>query len=73
MASGRWRSPTEHHDLAIGFFGFFAIAFVVISLALQVTGREALWASFPALISGGIVLVAWTLRRRHLARADERD
>ena len=65
------RRGKETYDLGLGFFGFFAVAFVVVSLILQLSGRDAVWASLSALATGVVVLLVWLFRRRFLARTAE--
>ena len=67
------RRSKETYDLGLGFFGFFAVAFVGVSLFLQVTGRDAVWASLSALAAGAVTLGVWIFRRRFLARPLEED
>ena len=73
MDDERRRRRRDTYDLGLGFFGFFTVAFVGVSLFLQVTGRDAIWASWPAFGAGAVVLVIWLSRRRFLARPSDHD
>lgn len=61
------RRGKETYDLGVGFFAFFAVAFFVVSLVLQLTGGDAIWASVSALAAAAILGVIWLFRRRFLA------
>jgi uncharacterized membrane protein len=68
MDDRRRRRSIETYDLGLGFFGFFAVAFFAVSLFLQVTGRDPIWASFSAIVSFAILGAVWLFRRRFIAR-----
>jgi hypothetical protein len=62
----------EDFDIIIGFLGFWALALLVITLFLEVTGQPAL---LPAMVLLVVVLALWgmiRLRRRLPARAGRR-
>jgi lysozyme family protein len=65
------RRTKETYDLAIGFFGFFAVAFFVVSLVSQLTGGPAVWASATCLVAAAVVGLLWIFRRRALSRSDD--
>jgi hypothetical protein len=65
------RRTKETYDLGIGFFGFFAVAFFVISLVSQLTGGSAVWASWSCLVAAAVVGIMWLFRRRALSRSDD--
>lgn len=67
------RRGKETYDLGLGFFGFFAVAFVGVSLFLQISGHPAVWASLCALAAGAVELVIWISRRRFLNRTPHED
>jgi hypothetical protein len=72
MNSGRRRqSGIQTYDLGIGFFGFFAVAFFVISLSFQITGMDPIWASASALVSLALVGILWYFRRRFILRSKD--
>lgn len=71
MDGRRRRQAVETYDLGLGFFGFFAVAFFATSLFLQVSGRDAIWASLAALVSFAIVGAVWLFRRRYLLRSKD--
>ena len=49
--------PTDGIDVAIGFLAFFAIAFLIITIVCELTGRPALsWALILLALVVGIVL-----------------
>ncbi len=68
-AGRRRRANLQTYDLGVGFFGFFAVAFFVISLVAQLTGMDSIWASAAALLSFVIVALIWVFRRRFLQRS----
>jgi hypothetical protein len=65
----RRRGDLQTYDLGVGFFGFFAVAFFVISLCFQIGGQDSIWASAAALVSFAVVGVIWFFRRRFLLRS----
>jgi hypothetical protein len=71
MDDRRRRRTKESYDVAIGFFGFFAVAFFVISLVTQLTGGAAVWASACCLVAAAIVGVTWIFRRRALLKPND--
>lgn len=64
----RWRDSRETVDVALGFVGFFAVAFLGITLFCELTGEPALvWAlTLLALVLAFVGLLQ--LRRRITAR-----
>jgi Flp pilus assembly protein TadB len=71
MDDRRRRRTKESYDLAVGFFGFFAVAFFIVSLVTQLTGGSAVWASATCLVAAAVVGVIWIFRRRALSRPDD--
>lgn len=71
MDGRRRRQGIETYDLGLGFFGFFAVAFFAVSLFLQVSGRDAIWASLAAIVSFAITGGVWLFRRRYLLRSKD--
>ncbi|GAA2750266.1 hypothetical protein [Amnibacterium kyonggiense] len=69
MDARRRRQGVDTYDLGLGFFGFFAVAFFAVSLFLQVTGRDPIWASLAAIVSFAILGAVWLFRRRYIARS----
>jgi hypothetical protein len=67
----QYRTGLQTYDLGVGFFGFFAVAFFAVSLFLQVTGRDPIWASLSALASFAVVGLIWLFRRRFLLRSKD--
>ncbi|WP_051478852.1 hypothetical protein [Arthrobacter sp. H5] len=59
-ADRRQQRKAENLDILIGFLGFFAIALVVVIIAMEVSGQNAaLW----SIILLGVVLAIWRLFR----------
>lgn len=77
MDGRRRRSIKEGFDLGIGFFGFFAVAFCVITLVFEVLRQDALgWALGTlvlALITAGIFWIRQAVLRRLDHAAAESD
>ena len=70
MDDGRRRQYSiQTYDLGVGFFGFFAVAFVAISLLFQISGHDPIWASVSALASFAVLGVIWFFRRRFILRS----
>lgn len=70
--------PTDSTDLSIGFLGFFALAFLVITIVCELRGEPALtWALvLLALVAGVVVAVrhrAALLRRSRLPEGPDPD
>ncbi len=65
MDGRRRRDLKETFDLGLGFIGFFAVAFVAITLYLEITKADAL-------ISALTALVLLLFETRPLAPAPER-
>lgn len=73
MDGRRRRQGIETYDLGLGFFGFFAVAFFLVSLFFQIGGRDAIWASLSALVSFAVLGLIWMFRRRFLRRSRDSD
>ena len=72
MTDGRRRREIkETLDLGLGFVGFFALAFLVITFVTEITGGDALIWSGVTIFLLVVVGSLWLLRRRLLARFDE--
>ena len=72
MDGRRRRRIKEGFDLGVGFFGFFAAAFFVITLVYEVLGMDALAWSITTLLFAALVAGIWFLRREVLRRIDQR-
>ncbi|HEY8317818.1 MAG TPA: hypothetical protein VIG76_03225 [Amnibacterium sp.] len=73
MDGRRRRDLKETFDLGLGFIGFFAVAFVAITLYLEITKRDALISALTALVLLLFELGLWLLRRSVLNRPDRPD
>lgn len=73
MDGRRRRDLKETFDLGLGFIGFFAVAFVAITLWLEITRKDALWSSLTALVLILFEVGLWFLRRRVLNPPDGPD
>ena len=70
----RWSDPREAVDVGIGFVGFFALAFVIVTAACELTGLPALGWAITSLVLVLVLILLWQTRRRILAarlRAEE--
>ncbi len=70
----RWSDPREAVDVGLGFVGFFAVAFFVITLVCELTGQPALAWALITLVLVLLFVALWQARRRILAarlRAEE--
>ena len=67
----RWNDSREVVDVGLGFTGFFALAFLGITVWCELTGQPALgWAlTLLVLVLAFIGLLQW--RRRIIARRQE--
>ncbi|MFF2050123.1 hypothetical protein ACFVU2_00855 [Leifsonia sp. NPDC058194] len=63
----RWSDPREAVDVGIGFVGFFAFAFFVITLVCELTGQPALIWALVTLVLVLLLVALWQARRRILA------
>lgn len=73
MDGRRRRDLKETFDLGLGFIGFFAVAFVAITLYLEITRKDALVSALTALVLILFEVGLWFLRRSVLSRPDEPD
>jgi hypothetical protein len=73
QGGGQPRQLAETYDLGVGFFGFFAVAFFGVSLFLQITGRDPIWASLSCIVSFAVLGLIWLFRRRFLNRSRRSD
>lgn len=63
----RWSDPREAVDVGLGFVGFFAVAFFVITLVCELTGQPALTWALITLVLVLLFVALWQARRRILA------
>lgn len=63
----RWSDPREAVDVGLGFVGFFAAAFFVITLVCELTGQPALLWALVTLVLVLLFIALWQARRRILA------
>ena len=61
------RDLKESFDIAVGFLGFFAAAFLVTTLVLELTGKDALWSAITTLVLAVLLGLLWRFRGRTLA------
>ena len=75
MIDGKRRHDVkETLDIALGFVGFFALAFLVITFVEDVTGSgSALVYSLTTIVLLGVEAALWLLRRRVLHRPEPTD
>jgi hypothetical protein len=73
MDGRRRRDLKETFDLGLGFIGFFAVAFVGITLYLEITRKDALVSALTALVLILFEVGLWFLRRSVLNRPEGPD
>jgi membrane protein implicated in regulation of membrane protease activity len=71
MALRRPVAPTHQVDLLIGFTGFFAIMFFIITVVCELTGQPALAWALVLLVLVIVLALLWRRRRRILRIASE--
>ncbi|MCU1584753.1 MAG: hypothetical protein JWM49_1309 [Microbacteriaceae bacterium] len=71
MAMRRPVTPTHQVDLLIGFTGFFAIMFFIITVVCELTGQPALTWALVLLALVGVLALLWRRRTRILRTASE--
>ncbi|WP_158862399.1 hypothetical protein [Leifsonia sp. AG29] len=70
----RWNDSREAVDIGIGFVGFFALAFLIITVACEVTGQPAFAWAMVLLVLVLVLVLLLQARRRIVAsrlRAEE--
>jgi membrane protein implicated in regulation of membrane protease activity len=67
------RDLRESLDIAVGFLGFFAAAFFVITLVLELNAKDALWSSITTLVLVVLLAWLWRFRRRAIAPQEPHD
>ncbi len=60
----RWDDPLELVDVGLGFVGFFAFAFLVITVACELTGAASLGWALTLLALVLVLIALWQARRR---------
>lgn len=70
MDGRRRRELKETLELALGFIGFFTAAFFVITLVLELNGKDALWSAVTTLVLALLLIAIWVARRRVLDSAE---
>jgi hypothetical protein len=70
MDGRRRRSVQEAFDLVVGFFGFFAVAFCIITLVFEILRQDALGWAITTLVLALCTTAAWFVRREALRRID---
>jgi hypothetical protein len=72
----RWNDSLEIVDVGIGIVGFFAFAFLIVTIVTEVMGADALGWALTLLALVLVLLVLWQARRRIVASrrpADEEE
>jgi protein-S-isoprenylcysteine O-methyltransferase Ste14 len=72
----RWNDPLEVVDVGIGIVGFFAFAFLIVTIVTELTGADALGWALTLLALVLVLVVLWQARRRIAASrrpADEKE
>ncbi|MFF1877213.1 hypothetical protein [Leifsonia sp. NPDC058230] len=63
----RWNDSLELVDVGIGIVGFFAFAFLIVTIVVEFTGADALGWALTLLALVLILVVLWQARRRIVA------
>jgi hypothetical protein len=66
----KWSDSREVTDVGLGFVGFFAIVFVIITAACELTGAPALGWALTSLVLVLAFIGLLQLRRRIVARRE---
>jgi hypothetical protein len=69
----RWSDSREVVDVGLGFVGFFALAFLGITVYCELTGEPALGWALTLLVLVLAFIVLLQLRRRIIARRQEAE
>lgn len=70
----RWDDPLELVDVGIGIVGFFAFAFLIVTIVSELTGADALGWALTLLALVLILVLLWQARLRIAAsRRPEED
>jgi Flp pilus assembly protein TadB len=64
-------APTHQVDMLIGFTGFFAIMFFIITVVCELTGQPALTWAIVLLVLVVVLSLLWRRRTRILRRTAE--
>jgi membrane protein implicated in regulation of membrane protease activity len=64
-------APTHQVDLLIGFTGFFAVMFFIITVVRELTGQPALTWAIVLLVLVVVLALLWRRRTRILRSAGE--
>jgi hypothetical protein len=70
MDGRRRRRIKERFDYGVGFFGFFTVAFFIITLVHQIVGLDSLAWAVTTLVLGVVVGLLLFARRETLRRVD---
>jgi MYXO-CTERM domain-containing protein len=71
MAMRRPVAPTHQVDLLIGFTGFFAVMFFIITVVCELTGQPALTWAIVLLVLVVVLALLWRRRTRILRSVGE--
>jgi hypothetical protein len=69
----RWSDSREVVDVGLGFVGFFALAFLGITVSCELTGEPALGWALTLLVLVLAFIGLLQLRRRIIARRQEAE
>ena len=72
----RWNDSLEIVDVGIGIVGFFAFAFLIVTIVTEVMGADAIGWALTLLALVLILVLLWQARRRIVASrrpAEETD
>jgi protein-S-isoprenylcysteine O-methyltransferase Ste14 len=69
----RWGDPLELVDVGIGIIGFFAFAFLIVTIVTELTGADALGWALTLLALVIILGLLWKARRRIIASQQPAD
>ncbi|WP_223694211.1 hypothetical protein [Leifsonia poae] len=63
----RWNDPLELVDVGIGIVGFFAFAFLIVTIVSELTGADALGWALTLLALVLVLVLLWQARRHIVA------
>ena len=63
----RWNDSRELLDVGIGIVGFFAFAFLIVTIGVELSGADALGWALTLLVLVLLLVVLWQARARIIA------
>ncbi|HEV7565157.1 MAG: hypothetical protein JWP70_603 [Leifsonia sp.] len=69
----RWGDPLELVDVGIGIVGFFAFAFLIVTIVTELMGADALGWALTLLALVLLLVLLWRARRRIIGSQQQAD